>query len=250
MQPPEAHERILAIDIGGSRIKATILAPDGNMLMEYDKIETPASGKPADIIQAILTLTKSFEPYDKISVGFPGYVKGGIVHTAPNLGTEKWAGVEFAKLLVEKMQKPLRLLNDADLQGLGVVSGQGLEIVITLGTGFGTAILIDGNLIPHFEIAHHPIKKNVDYDAYVGNHAREDIGDERWNKRIRKVIEILKTVFNYDRLYISGGNSRKLNFSLEDNIIIASNRLGIRGGAKLWHKEDNYSVTSFYPKTV
>ena len=247
MQPPEAHERILAIDIGGSRIKATILDPEGNMLVEYDKIETPSSGQPQDIMQAILTLTKPFEPYDKISVGFPGYVKGGVVHTAPNLGTAKWKGVQFSKLLVENLKRPVRLLNDADMQGLGIVSGKGLEIVITLGTGFGTAILIDGNLMPHLEIAHHPVSKDRTYDEYIGEHAREEVGDERWNKRMRKVIEILKTVFNYDRLYISGGNSRKLNFTLEENIIIASNRLGIRGGAKLWHKEDNYTVTSFHP---
>ena len=241
-------ERILSIDIGGSRIKATILNCDGDMLMDYVKIETPDTADPANVIQSIKTLIRDFDPYHKISVGFPGYVRDGVVHTAPNLGTEKWRGVPLCKLLVNALQKPVRLLNDADLQGLGVASGRGFEMVVTLGTGFGTALLINGSLIPHLELAHHPVAKDGrTYDQYVGERALEEVGLERWNKRIMKVIDILRTVFNYDRLYIGGGNAKRISFPLSPDISIVTNKDGIKGGARMWHKEDDFVLKSFHP---
>jgi polyphosphate glucokinase len=142
--------------------------------------------------------------------------------------------------------KPVRVVNDADLQGLGVVNGKGFEIVVTLGTGFGTALLMDGQLLPHLEIAHHPIKKGVDYDQYIGEKALLEIGESKWNKRIMKVIDILKTVFNYDFLYISGGNAKKINFELESNIKIVTNKDGIKGGARLWRIQEPRLVSTDY----
>lgn len=239
--------RILSIDIGGSRIKATILNTNGEMLVDYQKIETPSSADPSHVIESIQTLTKDFQPYDRISVGFPGYVRNGMVFTAPNLGTEKWKNVRLADMLAATLGKPVRLLNDADMQSLGIAKGDGLEIVVTLGTGFGTAILMNGNLLPHLELAHHPVSKDRTYDEYIGEAALEDVGEERWNKRIKKVIAILKTVFNYDHLYIGGGNSRKINFTLDENITIVTNREGIKGGAELWQKEEGHLITSSHP---
>lgn len=247
MNNPGMNEKILSIDIGGSRIKGTVLNEAGEMLMDYEKIDTPSSSDPNHVIESIQKLTKNFLPYNKVSIGFPGYVRNGVVVTAPNLGTDKWRGVELGKLLSAKLGKPVRLLNDADLQGLGIVQGKGFEIVVTLGTGFGTALLINGNLLPHFEIAHHPVSKDRDYDEYIGQRALEEVGEERWNKRMKKVVAIFKTVFNYDHLYIGGGNSKRISFSLDENITLVTNREGIKGGAKLWHIEDNYCVTSFHP---
>ena len=241
----DLKDNILSIDIGGSHIKATVLNSDGAEITEFKKIDTPTSGSPEHVIDAIQELTKSFTSYSKISVGFPGYVKNGVVFTAPNLGTDLWKGVPFAKQLAEKMNKPVRLLNDADMQGLGIANGNGFEIVVTLGTGFGTALLMNGNLLPHLELAHHPVsKEKKDYDEYIGEKALEEIGLEHWNRRIQKVIAILKTVFNYDHLYIGGGNSKKINFQLENNITLVSNKDGIKGGAKLWNTEDQYGVIS------
>ena len=134
------------------------------------------------------------------------------------------------------------MVNDADMQGLGVVDGKGLELVITLGTGFGTALLLDGNLLPHLEFAHQPVGKTKSYDKYIGDIAREKEGDKKWNKRMQKVFATLKTVFNYDFLYIGGGNSDKLNFKLDENMKIVSNADGIKGGARLW-KQDSAPAT-------
>lgn len=242
MQSPGSDEKILSIDIGGSRIKGTILDLDGNMLINYQRISTPKFAGPENVIQGIVELTKNFEMYTKVSVGFPGYVRGGIVFTAPNLGSSKWKEVPLGQQLSKTLRKPVRVVNDADMQGLGVCSGKGLEMVITLGTGFGTALLIDGTLLPHMEIGQHPFTRKRNYDQYIGNIAFEAIGLEKWNTRLQKVILVLKTVFNYDHLFISGGNSKKITFDLDKNITLVSNMDGIRGGAKLWLKDTHYTV--------
>jgi polyphosphate glucokinase len=229
--------KVLSIDIGGSHIKATILDHDGNLQMEYDKIETPLPSTPENLIQAVKTLVKAFPQYNAISVGFPGYVKNGVIKTAPNLGNEAWKDFDLAINLGRELGAPAKVVNDADMQALGVAGGNGFEMVITLGTGFGTAFLLDGHLLPHLEISHLPIKKG-DYDDYIGERALEKEGKEKWNKRIKKVFEILKTVFNYDTLYIGGGNGRKLTFKLDDNMKLVTNEDGIKGGARLWTMDE------------
>lgn len=235
MTDAASNDKILSIDIGGSHIKATILNNKGELQVDYQRVETPLPATPEKITGVIETLVKSLPAFNKVSVGFPGYVKDGVVMTAPNLGTKAWAGFNFSQKLQEVLGRPVKLVNDADMQGMGVVSGKGFEIMVTLGTGFGTAILMNGQLLPHLELAHHPISKNKDYDIYIGEKALIEEGDAKWNKRMKKVISILKTVFNYDHLYIGGGNAKKLNFELDENITIVSNKDGIKGGARLWY---------------
>jgi polyphosphate glucokinase len=242
MKSADAEEKILAIDIGGSHIKATILDTSGKMLMDYEKIETPSPADPDHVMKAIVTLTEKFPSYTKVSSGFPGYVRNGKVMTAPNLGTERWQGVDLAKQLTATLNKPVRVVNDADMQGLGIATGPGLEMVVTLGTGFGTALLHDGTLLPHLELAHHPVSKDRTYDEYVGEKALEEVGAEHWNRRMKKVIGILRNVFNYDHLYIGGGNSRKIDFKTDETTTLVSNRDGIKGGARLWDRENHYGV--------
>ena len=238
MKNTSLHENILTIDIGGSFIKATVLSQQGELLQDYERVKTPEPATPQKVLETIQNLISDLLDYDKISVGFPGYLKKGIVQTAPNLGTELWKRVNLNKLISEALNKPVRIINDADLQGLGVVSEKGLEMVITLGTGFGSALLLDGHLLPHLELAHHPITRSKTYDDYIGDNALKKIGVKKWNKRMKKVLDILKTVFNYDSLYIGGGNSGKLNFKLDENIKIITNKDGIKGGARLWQLDD------------
>lgn len=232
------QENILAIDIGASFIKATVLNQTGELLQDYKRIKTPDPAAPLKVLKSIQNLIAGFQDYDKISIGFPGFIKKGVVRTAPNLNTDLWKDINLNKLLNNAFNKPVRIANDADMQGLGVVGEQGLEILITLGTGFGTALFLDGHLLPHLELAHHPITKNKTYDDYIGDNALKHIGKEKWNKRMKRVLDILKTVFNYDFLYIGGGNSRWLNFKLDDNIKIINNKDGIKGGARLWQFDD------------
>jgi polyphosphate glucokinase len=242
-----ASLKFLSVDIGGSHIKATILNDKGALLMDYEKLPTPIPANPENVVNTIKKLAKSFPGYDNVSVGFPGYVKKGVIKTAPNLGNEFWKDFDLSKKLGTELGKPARVVNDADMQGLGVVSGKGLEMVITLGTGFGTALLVDGLLMPHLELAHHPIAKGKDYDEYIGERALQKEGLQKWNNRMKKVLKVLKTVINYDYLYIGGGNSDKLNFKLDKNMKIVSNQDGIKGGSRLWLKEGRDNLITAVP---
>ncbi|MBX3241897.1 MAG: ROK family protein [Chitinophagaceae bacterium] len=228
--------KILSIDIGGSKVKATVLDSEGKLLEEYKKLITPQPSTPANVLKTIGQLAANFKSYQKVSVGFPGYVKRGIVYTAPNLGTEAWKNTHLEERIGKLLGKPCKVVNDADFQGVGIASGKGLELVVTLGTGFGTALLNDGVLLPHLELSQHPlnISTGENYDKYIGEKTLNRIGVAKWNKRLEKVLFILKTVFNYDRLYISGGNAKKIKFKLDKNITIANNQDGIKGGARLW----------------
>ncbi|MDB5030561.1 ROK family protein [Mucilaginibacter sp.] len=226
--------KVLSVDIGGSHIKATVLDSNGALLVDYNKVVTPLPANPDNIVKAIEELAKSFPNYNKISVGFPGYVRDNIVKTAPNLDNASWVNFNLGKKLEEVLGKPAKVVNDADMQGLGVVSGKGLELVLTLGTGFGTALLLDGKLLPHMEIGQSPITRHNTYDNYVGDGAYEAEGKKKWNTRMEHVLQVLKTLFNYDYLYIGGGNARELNFKLDTNVKIVTNQDGIKGGARLW----------------
>ncbi|MGV3504786.1 MAG: ROK family protein [Adhaeribacter sp.] len=230
------EENILSIDIGGSHVKAMLLTSSGALPETYHKLPTPMPASPQSVVQTLADLVRNMGPYSKIAVGFPGNVRQGRIYTAPNLGTALWRGFDLQNQLSQVLGKPVRVVNDADLQGLGVVKGQGVEMVITLGTGFGTALLEDGRLLPHLELAHHPISGDMTYDQYVGEKALREIGEEAWSKRMEQVLAVLKTVFAYDHLYISGGNAGKLRFALEANISLASNREGITGGLRLWQQ--------------
>ncbi len=238
----QTNQKILTIDIGGSNVKATVLNNNGDFIEDYQRLPTPDPATPGKVIDVIKQLVTNFTEFDKISVGFPGYVKDGIVKTAPNLGTLQWAEFNLAKNIELLLGKPTIVINDADLQALSISSGKGVEMMITLGTGFGSAILNNGILLPHFEIAHHPVTKNKDYDEYIGEDEYKRIGKKKWNKRMQRVLEILKVVVNYDILYISGGNADKLDFKLDDNIFIVNNRDGIKGGAKLWQQQNEVEV--------
>ena len=227
-------QKILCIDIGGSHIKGAIVNESGDLETKYIKFDTPLPANPDKVLGVIQQLAIASPGYEKISVGFPGYVKDGIVMTAPNLGTDAWHNIKLAKQIADLLGKPAQVVNDADMQGLGIASGKGFEIVATIGTGFGTAFLYNGKLLPHLELAHHPISKGRDYDEYIGQKALDECGKEKWNKRMMKVLAVIKTVFNYDHLYLGGGNASKLKFPLDENVSLVSNIEGIKGGARLW----------------
>ncbi len=238
-------DKILSIDIGGSHIKATILNARGELQIGFETVDTPVSPGPQKLLAAIGDIVGKFPEYDKVSIGFPGYVKDGIVYTAPSLAPNKWNAVNLRKMMEEEFECPVEVINDADMQGLGIISGKGFEMVITLGTGLGSALFFHGTLLPHLELSQHPFTTGVIYDKYIGKKALEEHGEEEWNNRIRKVLLVLKTVFNYDHLYIGGGNSSRINFPLDANISLVSNEDGIKGGAKLWlmnHKMDKHKV--------
>jgi polyphosphate glucokinase len=224
----------LAIDIGGTGLKAAVLDAEGHMLQKRVRVHTPDDATPEAVVDALIHLVKQLPTFDRISIGFPGVVRNGTVLTAPNLGTRKWKGFALQDALSERFGKPARLQNDAEVAGLGVIQGKGLEVVITLGTGFGSAIFSDGRMSPHLELAHHPIHKSLTYDEYVGDAALKEVGRKKWKRRVLKVIAVLRTLLNFDKLHIGGGNARLLDFKLPRNVDLVSNDKGIIGGVRLW----------------
>ena len=224
----------LAIDIGGTGLKAGLLDAAGAMAGTPARVETPHPAPPDAVVPALVGLAHCLGAFDRISVGFPGAIKGGKVFTAPNLGTEAWAGYDLAGVLEQRLGRPVRLLNDATVQGLGVIAGHGVECVITLGTGFGFALFQDGRLTPHLEISHHVIRGSKTYDQYLGVAALKQVGKRRWRRRVQKMLAQLRIVVNWDTLYIGGGDARLIDFELTPDIRIVSNKAGITGGVRLW----------------
>ncbi|MGJ7031264.1 ROK family protein [Niabella hirudinis] len=223
----------LAIDIGGSKVKGCTLNARGSIVQEYTKMPTPVPATPDNLVHTIKELVKGFR-YDRVSAGFPGYVRNNTVYTAPNLGSQYWNRVDLAALLTKTLGKPARVVNDADMLGLGCISGKGFEMMITLGTGFGTSFFLDGKLLPHLEIGQHPSVNNKTYDQYIGQRAYDDLGKKEWNKRLHTVLKILQTTFNYDHLFIGGGLAKKITLELKENMSVVSNIDGIDGGVQLW----------------
>lgn len=225
--------KTLAIDIGGTGLKALVLDLAGTMLTERVRVETPRPATPDAVIAALVELVKPLGAYDRISVGFPGVVVDNVIKTAPNLH-ETWADVPLGAILTERLGKATRVLNDAGVQGYAVIRGRGVEMLLTMGTGMGCALYLDGKYVPNLELAHHPFKKGLTYEEYVGAHALEMIGKKKWNKRVRKVIEQVLPIWNPARLYIGGGNSKHIKGDLPENVEIVSNVAGLLGGIKLW----------------
>ncbi|MGH7166766.1 MAG: ROK family protein [Nitrospiraceae bacterium] len=225
--------RTLAIDIGGSGIKAIVLDASGKPLTTRSRVETPRPATPDAVLDAIVGLAKAQGEYDRVSVGFPGVVRNGVTETAPNLDT-KWQGYHLADALTITLGRPARVANDADVQGFGAIAGHGVELVITLGTGFGSALFVDGRLVPNLELAHHPFRKSKTYEDYLGNPARQKVGKKRWNKRLAKAVRTLEMLFSYDRLYIGGGNTKYITHELPPNVTIVPNLAGLLGGIALW----------------
>jgi polyphosphate glucokinase len=234
--PAIGHIRTLAIDVGGSRLKASVVDDDGRLLTERVRVDTPVGRPPREIVQALVRLVASLGAYDRVSVGFPGVVRKGKVLTAPNLDNKGWKGFDLAGALGRALGKPARVANDADVQGLAVITGTGVEMVITLGTGFGTGLYLDGQLAPHLELAHHPFRKGETYDEQLGNAARKRVGNRRWNKRVRRAIRTLRALTSFDHLYIGGGNAKKIAFELDPDVTLVSNEAGLKGGVALWHR--------------
>ena len=222
----------LAVDVGGSGIKVMMLDEQGNPLSERERIETPQPATPDAILRGITDLAKG-KSFDRVSVGFPGVVRQGITETAANLHPD-WLGFDLGIALTQQLGKPVRVANDADIQGLGIVAGTGVEMVITLGTGVGAALFLDGRLVPNLELGHHPFRKGETYEQQLGRVALDTVGKKRWNRRLERAIDLLERIFNYDYLYLGGGNTKRIDFVLPPNVKISPNVSGLLGGIALW----------------
>ena len=229
-----ARLKFLTIDIGGSGLKAAVVDRDGQMLSKRVRVKTPADLTQDILVATLVKLVQPIAPFDRVSVGFPGVVRDGTIVTAPNLGNDRLQGYNLAGALRAQLRCPVRVANDATVQGLATVRGEGIELIITLGTGFGTALFDGGRPLPTLELAHHPFRHEETYEEQLGKMALKKIGNKRWNRRLDRAIRILRIVFQFDRLYLGGGHSRLVALSLSRDTEIISNKLGVKGGPRLW----------------
>ena len=244
-----ADVRTLAVDIGGSGFKASILDPAGQMLTERVRVDTPYPCTPQRFVETVAGLVAPLGLAHRASVGFPGLVRHGIVLEVPSLsrreyGGERdaelaaaWGGCDLGSALAGAFGVPTKVVNDADMQGCAVAQGTGLEFVMTLGTGVGTALFSDGRLLPHLELSHGPFKDRdgISVDIALGNAARKEIGNERWIKRVRKAISWFDEMLWFDRLYVGGGNAKHLSpEDIGDRGELIPNSAGITGGVRVW----------------
>ena len=240
-------ERTLAIDCGGSGLKGSVLDPDGAMVADPVRIPTPYPMPPQRFVEVLCQLAEDLPPADRATVGVPGMIRHGRVITTPHYITtggphspvdpdleRAWDHFDAQTALARGLGIPTRVVNDAEVHGAAVVSGQGLEVVFTLGTGLGCAVFDDGSLAPKIELSRSPVRKGVIYDEWIGDLARRELGAKRWSRRVRKAVDGLRPMFVWDRLYVGGGNAQRLTLDLGADVTIVPNEAGISGGIRLW----------------
>jgi len=245
----------LAVDCGGGGIKASVLDAAGTLHAPPVRVPTPYPLPPELLVETIATLAAGLPRFDRASVGLPGMIRHGVVVATPHYVTragprtavlpelvEAWSGCDMRALLESRLGTPTLVLNDAEVHGAGVISGTGVELVLTFGTGLGSALFDGGHLAPHLEWSHAPVRWGLTYDAYVGQTERARLGDAMWSRRVRRVVEGLRPVFRWDRLYLGGGNSRRITATvldkLGDDVVVVPNEAGIVGGVRAWALAD------------
>ncbi len=225
----------LAVDVGGSGLKVMLLDAAGAPLSERERVPTPAIPTPRAVLKLLDGMVAKLRGFDRISVGFPGVVKKGVTYTAVNLHPA-WMGFHLQQEIEKRWKKPARVANDAAVQGYGAIKGEGVELILTLGTGMGSALFTDGRLCPGLELGHHPWRRKT-YEDYLGRRGLDHHGKRRWSKLLELAIAQTAHTFNWDHLYLGGGNTKKIEFKPPANVTIVSNETGLLGGVALWRDD-------------
>lgn len=237
----------LGIDIGGTGLKAAVVDAQGVMVSERVKVPTPYPCPPPLLIQSLAALTAPLSGFQRVSVGFPGLVRHGIVLEVPAFSrleyggsadpglVAEWSGFPLADALAHAFALPTIVVNDADMQGAAVVDGHGVEFVMTLGTGVGTALFNDGVLLPHFDLSHGPFRKGMTFDIALGEAHRQEVGTKRWRPMVHRAIGCFHDMLFFDRIYVGGGNAQRLHpEDVGPKGVIIPNTAGILGGVRIW----------------
>jgi polyphosphate glucokinase len=237
--------QILGIDIGGSGIKGAPVNTDtGALLAERYRLRTPQGAKPEPVAKVVKRVADHFDWQASIGCGFPAVIRDGVAETAANI-SPKWIGANVAQLFSVATQCPVHVVNDADAAGLAEITfgaGKGIHgvvMMITIGTGLGTALFIDGKLVPNTELGHIEIEC-FDAEVNASDEARkkQSLSWKKWAKRLDKYLNSLERLFSPDLMILGGGVVKKQeNFipllKLHTNVIpaVMGNDAGIIGAA-------------------
>ncbi len=209
---------ILGIDIGGSGIKgAPVEISTGTLLTERHRIATPEGAKPADVAQVLKKMVKYFAWQGPIGCCFPAAIQQGVARTAANVD-KSWIGTNAEKLFAEATGCPVRVINDADAAGLAEMrfgAGKGIRgvvLIVTVGTGLGTALFTDGILVPNTELGHIEMNgRDAELQASDAARKREDLSWETWARRFDQYLRTMKALLWPDLIILGGGVSKKLD---------------------------------------
>lgn len=241
----------LGVDCGGGGIKASVADFSGHLVAQPIRTPTPYPLSPTDLVGIVADLEARLPKAARVTMGMPGMIRHGRVIATPHYITkegprskvlphlvEEWANFDMAGNIRETLQMPTLVLNDAEVAGAGVITGTGLEMIITLGTGLGNAVFDAGRLAPHVEISRGFVRWGLTYDEYVGEHERLRLGDSHWSRRIKRVIEGLQPMYLWDRLYLGGGNGVRVvqtpRNPLPKDVVVVPNDAGMMGGVRAW----------------
>jgi predicted NBD/HSP70 family sugar kinase len=213
--------KTLVIDIGGTHVKLLLSGQ-----RQPTKLDSGPTLTPREMVHAVRQATAAWK-YDRVSIGYPGPVRGGRPAADPwNLGPG-WVGFDFSKAF----GKPVRVVNDAAMQALGSYEG-GKMLFLGLGTGLGSTMICDGVLIP-LELAHLPYHKGKSYEEWVGDKAYKRLGKRAWRKQVLQVIDLFVAALVVDYVVLGGGNSRHMKV-LPKYVRLGSNANAFTGGFRLW----------------
>jgi polyphosphate glucokinase len=218
-----SKRRILVVDIGGTHIKFEV----SGQRQRREFISGPRMTA-TRMVSEVKRLTKDWD-YDVLSIGYPGLVvRDRVVAEPHNLGSG-WAGFDFQKAF----KRPVRLVNDAVMQALGSYEG-GRMLFLGLGTGLGSAMIIDGAIEP-MELAHLPYRKGKTFEAYAGAAGLRRLGQRKWRKHVLDIIDRLSAALEPEYIVLGGGNADKVG-KLPRGVRLGSNDNAIKGGYKLWRE--------------
>lgn len=238
---------ILGIDVGGSGIKGyPVNTETGEALAERIRIETPRPATPQAIAKTVLKISNHFEWKGPIGCAIPARVKRGIVQTATNIHKD-FIGLDFEALLTKKLKRPVATVNDADAAGIAEMSfgagkdKSGVTLLLTVGTGIGSALFLDGRLVPNTEFGHINVEgKNGELYASDRTREKKDLSWKKWASRFQDYLDRIEFLVGPDLIIIGGGvskNERKEEYFkyLKTNAELltaqTANRAGIIGAA-------------------
>ena len=242
----------LAVDCGGTGIKASIFNEKGKLLFDFPYLKTPYPLSPNFLIKIIKGFLTTDFKVNRITVGLPGMIRQGKVIVIPHYINkngprslpdpklkQEWFGLDLENKLKMQLKIPVLVLNDAEVHAAAVITKVGLETVLTFGTGLGSAIFMNGKLSPHLEISHATIRYGKSIDSWIGESTRRRLGNRLWSRRVKTLIEELYPMIVWDKLYIGGGNAQRISKStlqsFDYKVKLIPNSAGVAGGVKAWN---------------
>lgn len=241
----------VCVDVGATSLRAGVVDARGELVGERVKLKTSWPMTPARLIEEVARLVVRLPRGDRLALGFPGPVVDGVVVRGANLersggpGTERttplrdaWAGFELQRRLAATFELDARVSNDADVAALACSTGKGLELTVTLGSGLGSGLTLDGVLMPHLELSELRWSRHETFDDVLGEHARKRDGESRWHPRVIGALQVLSDVVGFDHLHLTGGNAPRVHRDdlgrLAEITTVSSSRTGILGGVLLF----------------